>query len=119
MSAKKVIKAIKKYSEFLITSHVGLEGDALGSELAFASLLKKLGKKAYVVNDSRVPANYAFLPGAKRVYHLKDIGRMRRGKRAFPVMIVLDCPNIERIGNVARLIKKQTLIPLSLISTII
>ena len=67
MNANQVIKAIKSYSAFLITSHISLEGDALGSELALASLLRKLGKTAYIVNSGKTPSNYSFLPGVKNI----------------------------------------------------
>ena len=35
---KQVINAIRKYKTFLITAHVNLEGDSLGSQLAIATL---------------------------------------------------------------------------------
>ena len=42
---KEVIETIKRNKTFLITAHVNLEGDALGSVLAAYHILKKLGKK--------------------------------------------------------------------------
>lgn len=101
MSAKKVIRAIRKYTRFLLTSHIGLEGDALGSELALASLLRKLGKQVWLVNSDRAPANYGFLPGIKKIRHnLK--------KCDFQVAIIVDCPDKKRIGRIAQLIDQGT-----------
>ncbi|UCB56604.1 MAG: bifunctional oligoribonuclease/PAP phosphatase NrnA [Candidatus Omnitrophota bacterium] len=100
-NAKKVIKAIEKYKTFMITSHINLEGDALGSELALASLLRKLGKKAYIVNASPVPANYGFLPGAGRVPH----GLTGRNYQA---VFIIDCANKARIGAISHLLDKST-----------
>ena len=98
MSAKRVIKAIKKYSTFLISSHIDLEGDALGSELALASLLRKLGKRAWIVNASPTPLNYKFLPGIKSISH-NLTGPMPEA--AF----IIDCSNKQRVGRVSTLIK--------------
>ena len=97
MSAKKVINAIKRHSKFLITSHIGLEGDALGSELALASLLKKLGRQAFIVNGDTTPSNLKFLPGEKKLYH-------RLIKPTFEAVFIVDCPNKHRIGPVLTLL---------------
>ncbi|MDO8137403.1 MAG: bifunctional oligoribonuclease/PAP phosphatase NrnA [Candidatus Brocadiales bacterium] len=45
----------------LITSHIRLDGDAVGSELALYHVLKGLGKEPSIVNDSPVPRIYKFL----------------------------------------------------------
>jgi phosphoesterase RecJ-like protein len=103
MSMNQVIKAIKKNSRFLITSHVSAEGDALGSALALASLLRKKGKKAYVVNADKTPSNYTFLPGAKKI--LSNIKAS-----AFDVAIIVDCPVIQRIGNIVNVINNKPII---------
>jgi bifunctional oligoribonuclease and PAP phosphatase NrnA len=63
VSLKKAVACIRKNKSFLITAHTNLEGDALGSELAFYYLVKKLGKQAMVVNQDGIPYGYDFLPG--------------------------------------------------------
>ena len=40
MSIEAIVKAINTYDSFLVCAHVRLEGDALGSQLSLASLLK-------------------------------------------------------------------------------
>ena len=77
MSLKKAIAAIKRNKTFLITTHVGLEGDALGSEIAFYRLVKKLKKKAYMLNGDRTPQNYNFLPETDKII------RFRKGLKKF------------------------------------
>jgi len=96
MNAKQVIKAIKSYSAFLITSHISLEGDALGSELALASLLRKLGKTAYIVNSGKTPSNYSFLPGVKKISH-------RFSNRTHQAVFIIDCSDRGRAGRIAAL----------------
>lgn len=48
-------------NSFLITTHVNPDADAIGSEIALYLILKKLGKKAYIVNFSSTPYNLTFL----------------------------------------------------------
>ena len=51
MSIEKTIAFIKSHDRFLVTSHTNMEGDALGSELGFYFLVRKLGKTAVMVNE--------------------------------------------------------------------
>lgn len=100
-AAKEVVNAIQKFKRFLITSHVNIEGDALGSELALAQLLKKLKKDVYIVNEGKMPANYNFLPGMRTI--LDSFPR----RRHYDAAIVLDCPTLKRIGGISRAIDKR------------
>ena len=45
----------------VLTTHVNSDGDGLGSEVALAAVLRKLGKKVSIVNPTEVPPNYNFL----------------------------------------------------------
>ena len=46
-----IIEQIKTHHRFLITAHVRLDGDALGSELALCQILSRMGKRAVVYNQ--------------------------------------------------------------------
>ncbi|MFH1577985.1 MAG: bifunctional oligoribonuclease/PAP phosphatase NrnA [Candidatus Omnitrophota bacterium] len=101
MSIKKVIDCIRKNNVFLITAHKNLEGDALGSEIAFACLLRKLGKTAIIVNQDSAPQEYRFLKGFKSVIKYRHNMKIK-----FDVLVMLDCTNKSRCGyvlNLARL----------------
>lgn len=103
MSLKKAVACIKRNKSFLITAHTNLEGDALGSELAFCRLVNKLGKRAIIVNEDSVPYGYDFMPGAddiiKYKYNIKNI--------KFDCFVILDCSGLKRCGEVYRLNKDQ------------
>lgn len=98
---KKVIEAIKKHKRFLVTAHVNLEGDSLGSQLAMKELLLAMGKEAFILDSDPVPAHYRFLPGAGSVFTAAD----KPGD--FDAAIVLDCPTLKRIGRVEDIIKDK------------
>lgn len=55
---KEVVNSNKK---FVITTHINPDGDALGSQLALAYFLKRLGKNVHLINHSPTPGNYQFL----------------------------------------------------------
>ena len=97
---KKVLAAIKKYNKFLVTAHVNLEGDSLGSQLAMKALLESLGKTAFLIDNDAVPEHYKFLPQAGAVAN-----KLKKGED-FDAAIVLDCPTLKRIGSVRGLLSK-------------
>jgi bifunctional oligoribonuclease and PAP phosphatase NrnA len=99
MSLKKVVECIQKNNRFLVTSHTGLEGDALGSELAFMFLLKALGKEAIVVNDDELPVEYDFMPGFSSIKRMTS----KLQKIDFDCFAVLDCADLSRCGEVSKL----------------
>jgi len=98
---KKVIEAIKKFNTFLITAHINLEGDSLGSQLAMKELLQRLGKTAYIVDSDAVPEHYKFLPKADEVSNKID------KTLGFDAALILDCPTLKRIGKVRDLLSKD------------
>ena len=62
---KKIYKAISDLisngKNFVITSHINPDGDAIGSELGLARALIKLGKNAKIINVSETPRELRFL----------------------------------------------------------
>ena len=90
---KEIIKKIRESRKFLITAHVSLEGDALGSELATFILLKRLHKRAVIYNNDQTPEIYKFLP------YSEVIRNNLKGDK-FDAAIVLDCSDSSRTGKV-------------------
>ncbi|MFZ4857780.1 MAG: DHH family phosphoesterase [Desulfuromonadaceae bacterium] len=89
---QQIIKVIRSNSSFLITTHEGPDGDAVGSSLALASFLRKLGKDVTVHYLDALPDLYRFLPGADSVLpHIPD--------RHFDVSFVLDIGERKRAGK--------------------
>lgn len=97
-----ISKVVQKNKNFLITSHINLDGDGIGSELAFYFILKKLNKKAIILNQDRLPKIYDFLPGSDKIHYLNN---NRINPKSIDVGIVLDCSNIKRIGRTYEIFK--------------
>lgn len=98
---KKILETISKYNKFLITAHVNLEGDALGSQLAMAELIRSLGKEAIVVDSDPVPDHLKFLPGAE------EVSNNVTSELDFDAALILDCPTMKRTGKVEQAIKSK------------
>lgn len=90
---EEIAKVIKGYERFGITSHLGPEGDSIGSQLALRLILENLGKEAVIVNRDPPPQNLRFLPGADKILRPSEL------KQSFKVWFVVDCGDISRVGE--------------------
>jgi phosphoesterase RecJ-like protein len=88
-----IIDMINRHKFFLITSHVRLDGDALGSELALYHMLLHAGKEVVIYNQDETPGNYCFLPGSDAIV------RVLPALENYDVAFVLDCSNLDRVGD--------------------
>lgn len=102
MAFKNVVKIIKGNKKFLISSHINAEADAVGSQFALASILRRMGKRVTLVNQDSLPYNLLFLS--------KGLNLNGRPKGNFDVAIVLDAPELKRVGRVARYLANARLI---------
>jgi len=97
-----ITKVLQENNNFLITSHINLDGDGIGSELALYFILKKLNKKPIILNQDRLSKIYDFLPGSDKVNYLED---NCINPKSIDVGIVLDCSNVKRIGKTYEIFK--------------
>jgi bifunctional oligoribonuclease and PAP phosphatase NrnA len=89
----RVADAIRSGDRFLLTTHEGPDGDALGSLLATHRILEALGKDAVMflaAKEFPLPVEYRFLP-LEEVFHEPPADIADR------VVIFLDCGNIDRM----------------------
>ncbi len=98
-----VCRVLREKSRFLVACHENPEGDAIGSELALALALRKMGKTATVLNADPVPANLLFLPGADTIVFDGDGSE-------YEAAVVVDCGSPERTGRVGAELRKCPLL---------
>ncbi len=99
---EKIKNKIKQFNDFLITTHINADGDAIASELVIYYILKKLNKRAFIINNDPVPESLLFLP---RVMDIKTITDKPINFREKYLAIVLDAPNPQRTGRIEKAIK--------------
>ncbi|MDR0646584.1 MAG: bifunctional oligoribonuclease/PAP phosphatase NrnA [Elusimicrobiota bacterium] len=91
----KIVSAIKNNNSFFVAGHQNPDGDSLGSTLAVASLLKRMGKKVYAFSNDRPGNDLFFLPGLDTI----NFGALPPLKAEFDAMILLECSDKKRGGN--------------------
>ena len=92
---------LRTENAFLVLTHYRPDGDAVGSQLALAILLKNLGKQVEAWNDDEVPAKFRFLPNSDLVR------RPPAEPKDFDVVIAIDISTWPRAGNAAQRIGKK------------
>ncbi len=60
---------IEQHNNFLLTTHVNPDGDAIGCELALARVLQQLGKNATIINHNVTPDNYQWMDQKNKIIH--------------------------------------------------
>lgn len=91
---------LARHQKFLLTTHVNPDGDAIGSEVAFARLLRALGKSVRVLNDSPTPRAFAWLGAEAPVeVYTEELAEQRFSEA--DALVVLDTGNKQRIGRLA------------------
>lgn len=103
-NVKSTILALRR---FLITTHVNPDGDGIGSELALARFLRKLGKEARIVNHSATPANYEFLDREKEII-LFTPERDREIILGADVILVVDTNQPERLRSMEPFVQQSS-----------
>ncbi len=93
---KEVEDEISRHERFIIGSHRSPEADAIGSQLGLNRALRQRGKKTILYNRDGVPDNLAFLKGADSIL---ETGQLPAEIKDVEVGIVLDCSNLERLGD--------------------
>lgn len=87
---ERVLQEIEQRRSFLVTSHARPDGDAIGSTLALAQVLRKMGKSAEVVLRDSVPVIYKPLPMAESIVHTSEVNGH------YDAAIILECDSLQR-----------------------
>ena len=87
-----IAAAIRVRQRFVIASHLRPDGDAIGSQLAMAFALQRLGKDVRVVSRDKPPPPMLVFPG------VSTIEIVERVEDPGDAVIVMECSDLERTG---------------------
>ncbi len=96
---------IETHDRFLVTTHVRPDGDALGSEVGMAGLLRQRGKDVLVVNSSPTPPRYDFLDASGSFFHQIGQSIQPEALADREVAIILDLSSWNQLGDMANPIR--------------
>ncbi len=96
-----ILRLIGSAKHVLLCTHLAPDGDALGSMLALASLVTRLGKQTTMVCHDPVPGYLLFLPEQDKIRLPAQIG-----DEPFDLAISVDASDAERLGDSYALFSK-------------
>jgi len=96
---------IAAHDRFLVTTHVRPDGDALGSEVGMAGLLRQKGKDVRVVNASPTPPRYDFLDPQGTLF--EQLGRDVRPEDLADreALVIVDLSSWGQLGEMAAVVR--------------
>jgi phosphoesterase RecJ-like protein len=98
-----IMNFISKTDNFLLTTHLGADGDAYGAVLAMAYLLEQWRKNyQIVIHDQEKEEKYDYLWGWGKIQSYQDCI-----KSTYNAAIVVDVPSKNRIGDPAALLPRK------------
>jgi phosphoesterase RecJ-like protein len=93
------------HDNFLVTAHVNADGDAIASTLAVGYALKYLDKDYTMIISEKPQEKYNFLEGLSNIKVADDLPSEK-----YKDAIVLDAPNLSRIGAVQEYLADEVFI---------
>lgn len=98
-----ILDLVEQRDNILLSSHVGPDGDSLGSQIAFYQYLKSLGKNVRIYNQGHIPHYFHGFSDVNLIevepekWIIPDSG--------FDLVIIFECTARDRIGDVNNLIQ--------------
>lgn len=106
----KILQFIKSNDNFLISSHMNSDGDAIASAIAIRMLLTKLNKQSVLVfHDQKIDNRFDYLAEYKNIVsYKKDLDLTEYlSQGIIENAIILDVPGYGRLGDVADILPNK------------
>lgn len=98
---------LKRNERIVLTTHIRPDGDALGSEVAMAHALLRMGKDIRCVNTSALPPRYDFLdPDRRLLHHYQEGGESNYLLKDAQALIILDLSSWSQLGRFGDWVRK-------------
>ncbi len=90
---KEIAQELRAARRILMSLHRQPDGDSIGSTLAIAMALRRLGQEVTVTSPDPVPHAYDFLPGVETIVPWRELGSAQ-----FDLVALYDCADERRPG---------------------
>ena len=96
-----ILRLIRSSQNILLSSHLGPDGDSLGSQIAFYLYLRSLGKNVWIYNDGHIPHYFHAFDRVGLV--VTDPEKWIVPEGGFDLGVIFECTSQDRVGGVVRL----------------
>jgi len=88
---EELVKILKEKDNFILSTHLNPDPDALGSTFSLGVILKSLNKNFVIYSEEEILSQFQFLPLKDKIVKNVD--------NKFDVAIILDCDRLSRTGE--------------------
>lgn len=96
-----VLRRLLDAERVVLSTHVRPDGDALGSQIALARFLEKLGKRVHVINADPPPHAVEWLLDLHRLVTFTGALKQLRAFAEADALVMVDTNGLDRLGDVA------------------
>ncbi|MBK8904646.1 MAG: bifunctional oligoribonuclease/PAP phosphatase NrnA [Anaerolineaceae bacterium] len=89
-----ILTAVQQANNILVITHIGPDGDAVGSITAVGVALRQMGKRAALLCDDPIPERFSYLPLADQVQPPNENRAIN-----YDLLIAVDCGDETRMGQ--------------------
>ncbi|MCB8977681.1 MAG: bifunctional oligoribonuclease/PAP phosphatase NrnA [Ardenticatenaceae bacterium] len=89
-----ILTAVQQANNILVITHIGPDGDAVGSITAVGVALRQMGKHATLLCDDPLPERFSYLPLADQVQPPNE-----NRSTDYDLLIAVDCGDETRMGQ--------------------
>lgn len=93
---------LKEFKEIVLVSHVGPDGDAVGSTLGLSNYLQQLGKKTTIIVPNAFPEFLKWMPGSEQILiYEREKGEADKLLSNAEIICCLDFNGIKRVDKMS------------------
>lgn len=104
---EKIANEIRDSRKIFITSHLKIDGDGLGSEIALKRGILSLGKEVKIINDCKIPSNLSFMLLDENEVETFNEDLHKEYIKNCDLIVVLDVALLYRLGQIEPFFKES------------
>ncbi len=109
-SIEKLKRLLERPSNVVIVSHTNPDGDAIGSSLAFAEVLRALGHNPTCIVPNKFPYYLDWIPRSKEIviYRSDTEHRAERAVESADIIVCADMSSMSRLEDLSKVLEAET-----------
>lgn len=103
-----VLERLLAAERLVLSTHIRPDGDALGSQIALALFLRKLGKQVLILNSDAPPRNLEWMLDLSPIKKFTGSLKQLKALTEADALVMMDTNTLERLGNVGEPFKNAS-----------
>jgi bifunctional oligoribonuclease and PAP phosphatase NrnA len=103
-----MLERLTAAERLVLTTHIRPDGDAIGSQVALALFLEKLGKRVWIINADAPPRNLEWLLDLHRVITFTGALKQLKATTEADALVTIDTNGIKRLGDFGQPFKNSS-----------